>query len=125
MQSLVDRSDGIAVGEYARLRVLAQLTQLYGDLNSVFRRDPEQELMGIALSVADHLFVAARHVLETASPHSLDLVPELISPEAMETGAPVRAVDAFVATGQILVAIDGGTRHSISHSQQLDAGGNR
>ncbi|HVX44469.1 MAG TPA: hypothetical protein VHC49_11315 [Mycobacteriales bacterium] len=104
MPNLIDRPSCAALGDGARLRVVAQLSQLYSDLHSIFHRDPEQELTGVALSVADHLFATAGRIIRSATAFPTE-VPELISPEALEAGEPVRAVDAMVATGQILAAI--------------------
>lgn len=113
---LVADHERVLADGYIRLRVVVQLSQLYVDLNRTFHRDPEQELTGVALSVVDHLFAAARETLERDGPPApLDVAFELISPETLETGAPVRAVDVLVVTGQILAAF-GGPIHQALHT---------
>lgn len=101
-QSLIEESRRIPAGDARRPDVVAQLRQLYVDLNRISHRDPEQELGGVAVSVVDHVFATARAALAGSS--SLDFAPELISPEALEAAVPVRAIDALVVTGQILAA---------------------
>lgn len=105
MHSVIDGTESTLVDGHNRLCVIAQLSQLYVDLSSIFHRDPEQELTGVALSVVDHLFVTASRALGRAGSSPVDVAPELISPETLEAGTPVRAIDAFVVTGQILTAL--------------------
>lgn len=87
--------------------LIAQLRQLYGDLFAVIERDPEQEILGIALPVVDCIMTAAREALTScASVTGLTIsLVDLISPATVEAGAPIRALDTWIVVGQILAAL--------------------
>lgn len=83
----------------------SQLQQLYNDLLTVIERDPEQEILGIALPLVDCVIAAARHVL-ASSQHLLSrALVELISPATVQAGTPIRALDAWLVIGQLRAAL--------------------
>lgn len=97
--------------ELARLAVsrdelLAHLRQLYGDLLAVIERDPEQEIVGVALPVVDWVLSTARSHLAVSHPPGVSAgIVDLISPRTCGEGVPVRALDAWLVIGQLLAAV--------------------
>lgn len=67
------------------------------------QRDPEQEVQGLALPVLDACLVAYREFVPTDPVASA--IRDLVSPEAIESGEPVRAVDAALVAGQLAGAL--------------------
>lgn len=82
----------------AKRRVVA----LIETLEPMVKRDPEQEIRGVAVPV----FEAALDVLKSALPHD-PVVAAVVGAYAheIETGEPVRAVDALLVARQIDAAI--------------------
>ena len=87
-----------------RLEVLAKARQLHEDLFHIVQRDPEQEVLGLAIPAVDAVIVAARKQLGEEMTSDAGLV-ELLSPEALQAGVPVRAVDVLIVVGQVLAAL--------------------
>jgi hypothetical protein len=76
---------------------------LFRSLEKVAERDPEQEVRGLAVPVLDACLQAFReHVPD--DPIVLS-IREVMSPEAVADGEPVRAVDAALVAGQLAIAI--------------------
>lgn len=76
---------------------------LYRTLEGIANRDPEQEVRGMAVPV-----LAA--CLETFKTHVPDdpigqAIRDVVSPEAVVEGEPVRAVDAALVAGQLARAL--------------------
>jgi hypothetical protein len=67
------------------------------------KRDPEQEVQGIALPVLDAVIEAAR----AARPDDpvVQSARGIITPEQIESGEPVRAADALLVAKQLDAAI--------------------
>jgi hypothetical protein len=84
----------------------AQLRQLYRDLFLVIERDPEQEIIGIALPVVDALIAEARLEVRSAHGGLAGSIVELISPTTCNDGQPVRALDTWLVVGQLVAALD-------------------
>jgi hypothetical protein len=72
-------------------------------LRTMVERDPEQEVQGIAVPVLD----AAIEDIKAALPNDpvVLAVSGIISPETLETGEPVRAIDALLVVEQLDAAI--------------------
>jgi hypothetical protein len=87
--------------------LLAHLRHLYADLGAVIARDPEQEILGIALTTVDRVMTASRRYFESARASSLlaGSIPELISPATVSVAEPIRALDAWLVVGQVLAAL--------------------
>lgn len=83
----------------------AHLRWLHADLSAVIQRYPEQEILGVALSVVDRIMSLAARRLAAGGSLLAGVVTELISPATVEAGEPVRAVDAWLVVGQLLAAI--------------------
>ena len=83
----------------AKERVVA----LIHTLETMTKRDPEQEVQGIALPVLD----AALEDVKAALPGDpvVAAVAGIISPETIEAGEPIRAVDALLVAEQLNAAI--------------------
>ena len=90
-----------------RIELLTHLRQLYGDLYAVIQRDPEQEVLGLALPVVDSIMSAAReHIAVSDSGIGLTIaMVDLISPRTVQDGIPVRALDTWLVVGQVLAAL--------------------
>lgn len=84
--------------------LLDQLRQLRRDLKELVARDPEQEVGGLALPLIDSVLREARERLPSESSLPAQIV-DLISPEAIEAGEPIRAAEALVIVGQLLAAL--------------------
>lgn len=85
--------------------LVAHLRHLYADLSAVIQRDPEQEILGLALAVVDQVMAAAARRLRRDGSVLAGVATELISPATIEAGEPVRAVDAWLVVGQLLAAL--------------------
>ena len=81
------------------------LGQLYRDLFLVIERDPEQEILGIAIPVVDATISEARERLRRSEHTLASHVVELISADTCSDGRPVRALDAWLVIGQLLAAL--------------------
>jgi len=81
----------------------SRITALIESLQVATQKDPEQEVRGMALPVLDAVIADVRNVL----PHDaiVKVVDDVISPEAIERGEPVRAIDALIVAQQIDAAI--------------------
>jgi hypothetical protein len=90
------------------------LRQLQGDLQRVMEHDPYLEVSGLALPVVDSVLAVARNHVQEGDP-VLNAVTELITPETIEDGAPIRAADALLVSGQLLVALD----RTVVHKQDV------
>lgn len=80
-------------------RVLA----LRNTLQGIADRDPEQEVQGLALPVIDAVLSEASSLLP--SDPVVDVSRGLITPETIEAGEPIRAVDALVVADQLYQAL--------------------
>jgi hypothetical protein len=80
-----------------------RLTALVDSLQTMVRQDPEQEVQGIAIPVIDAVIEDARSVL--GDDPVVQVVAGIISPETIEAGEPIRAIDALVVAQQLDAAI--------------------
>jgi hypothetical protein len=80
-----------------------KIVALVETLESLTKRDPEQEVQGIALPVLGAVFEAVR----TALPDDpvVEAVRDIVSPEQVASGEPVRAADALLVAKQLDAAI--------------------
>jgi hypothetical protein len=91
-----------------RHELLAHLHQLYGDLRTVIDRDPEQEILGVALPVVDVVISASREFLTGPDSVLASGLHDLICTQTVAAAEPIRAVDAWIVVGQVLAAIGAG-----------------
>lgn len=80
-----------------------QLTALIGTLRSLVERDPEQEVMGIALPVLDAVVGEVRKLFPEDP--LVQATIEVISPEQIALGEPIRAADALLVAEQLKAVI--------------------
>jgi hypothetical protein len=73
-------------------------------LELAVKRDPEQEVRGMAVPVTDAAFEAARAHLAADDPLAL-VATEVVSVDMIEAGEPLRAVDALVVARQLEEAL--------------------
>lgn len=80
-----------------------QIVALVVTLKPLVQRDPEQEVQGIALPVLDAVIEAVRDVM----PHNpvVQAVRDVLSPEQIASGEPVRAADALLVAEQLNAAL--------------------
>jgi hypothetical protein len=81
-----------------------RVRQLVDLLRPIVKSDSEQEVTGMAMHVIDAAFEAARTHLADDDPlvrRSLDV----ISPEMIEAGEPLRALDALIVADQLEAAL--------------------
>jgi hypothetical protein len=79
-----------------------RITALIESLQVITQKDPEQEVRGMALPVLDAVIAEVKNVLPR---DAIVNVEDVISPEAIERGEPVRALDALIVAQQIDAAI--------------------
>lgn len=76
---------------------------LFRSLEKVADRDPEQEVRGMALPVLEAVLQACRE--QVPDDPIVGAIRDLVSPEAVADGEPVRAVDAALVAGQLAAAL--------------------
>lgn len=86
------------------------VARLHVQLGGIVAKDKEQEVRGLALPVLDAVVTAAREHLLPGDP-VIDMLPDLISADAIAMGEPIRAVDAYLAVSQIEEALNRASRH--------------
>lgn len=70
------------------------MSGLYTTLDNVVKRDPEQEVRGMAVPVLDKALSELKDLL--AGDPVVAAIQDVISPEAVAEGEPIRAVDALM-----------------------------
>jgi hypothetical protein len=80
-----------------------KIVALVETLEVLTKRDPEQEVQGIALPVLDAVIEAAR--MARPDDPVVQAARGIISPEQIEAGEPVRAADALLVAKQLDAAI--------------------
>jgi hypothetical protein len=80
-----------------------QVESLITSLEMLVKRDPDQEVQGMALPVLDAVIESVRAVLPDNP--IVAAVRGVISPEQIASGEPVRAADALVVARQLDAAI--------------------
>lgn len=86
----------------------ARAWALYRSLEKIVERDPEQEVRGMALPVLSTCIEQFRAASEDPIAAS---VRDVVSPDAIAEGEPVRAVDALLVVHQLAVAL--GPEHRV------------
>jgi hypothetical protein len=97
------RRDKYRVGVDAE-QAKERLRWLIATLRDATQRDPEQEVQGIAIPVVDAVVAEAKKHVE--GDPVIDVVRDVISPEAIADGEPIRALDMLVVAQQLLMALD-------------------
>ncbi len=77
----------------------AKISTLVRSLQQIVNRDPEQEVQGIALPVLDAVLESVRDVLP--NDQVVRAMRGVISVEQIESGEPVRAIDALLVAQQL------------------------
>lgn len=80
-----------------------QWASLESTLRQLVERDPEQEVQGMALPVLDAVISEVRGLLPDSG--VVQAAREVISPESVEAGEPVRAADALVVAAALREAL--------------------
>src|ERR687891_61244 len=78
--------------------------RLRDNLRAMVDRDPEQEVRGMALPVIDAVLEAAKEFLP--GDPVIATMREVVSPESVAEGEPLRAVDVLVVVDQLHAALD-------------------
>jgi hypothetical protein len=81
----------------------AKITTLIESLETLIKRDPEQEGQGIALPVLDAAVEHTRSFLPDDP--VVNTIRGVVSPDQIASGEPVRAADALVVAKQLDAAI--------------------
>lgn len=81
----------------------SQLSMLRNTLNQLIKRDPEQEVGGMAIPVLDAVLKEVRGVLPDHA--VVSQIRDVISPENVEGGEPVRAADLIHVVNALYAAI--------------------
>jgi len=95
--------EGTHVAEDYPYEAKHKIVALVATLEPLTKRDPEQEVQGIALPVLDAVIEAAR----SARPDDpvVQAARGIITPEQIASGEPVRAADALLVAKQLDAAI--------------------
>jgi len=79
------------------------LVTLQRDLQKITERDPEQEVRGLAIPAVDAAISAVRNAIPDNA--VVARIEDVISPEAIDTGEPIRAVDVLLVVTILLAAM--------------------
>jgi hypothetical protein len=79
------------------------LRQLKGTLERLTQRDPDQEVTGIALPTLDAVVAQARDLVPDSP--VVSRIGDVISPNAVLTGEPLRASDALIVVDTLSGAL--------------------
>lgn len=79
------------------------LKRLIATLKGIVDRDPEQEVMGIALPVLDEVLSHAKAVIGDDA--LVNRIADILSPETIEIGEPIRALDALIVAEQLMARL--------------------
>jgi hypothetical protein len=94
-------------GKLARVDLrdaLDRVLALRNTLQGIVDKDQEQEVRGIAFPVIDSVLNEASKLVPADDP-IVDASRSLITPETIEAGEPIRAVDALVVVDQLYRAL--------------------
>ncbi len=80
-----------------------QIVPLVETLETLTKRDPDQEVQGIALPVLDAVIESVRSALPDNP--VVEAVRGIVSPEQIASGEPIRASDALLVAKQLDAAI--------------------
>jgi hypothetical protein len=83
---------------------LAQVRQLSESLRRINEKDPEQEVLGMAIPVVDAVLQAAREHLSVGDP-LLAAVRDVMSPETVTHGEPVRVLEVLLVVEQLQIRL--------------------
>lgn len=72
-----------------------RLLRLIATLKDYVQRDPEQEVRGIAIPALDAVLTHAKGVIDP-NDAVVHAVADIISPESIGAGEPIRAADALI-----------------------------
>ena len=79
------------------------LSNLESSLQEIVKRDPEQEVRGIAIPAIDAVISTIRNLIPNSP--IVSGISDVISPETLAEGEPIRAVDALIVVTILLGAI--------------------
>jgi len=79
------------------------LRALQRDLQKITARDPEQEVQGIAIPAVDAALAAIRDLIPESP--VVSSIADVISPDAIDRGEPIRAVDVLLVVGILREAL--------------------
>lgn len=96
------KGERVEVDHEEAFRILANLQV---ELRRISDKDPEQEIQGIALPVMDSILGATRKLVPQGHP-VLEKLSDLISPEAVEAGLSIRAVDLLLVVTVLLEVLN-------------------
>jgi hypothetical protein len=91
------------MGEDYPYEAKRQIVSLIQTLETLTKRDPEQEVQGIALPVLDAVIESIREALPDNA--VVAAVRGVLSPEQIASGEPIRAADALLVATQLSAAI--------------------
>ena len=77
-----------------------QVFALVEQLQLTVKKDQEQEVRGPAIAVVDRVLEQARGVLPPDDP-IVSSIRDVVSPEAIEEGEPIRAIDLLLVVDQL------------------------
>jgi hypothetical protein len=93
----------MTVGEDYPYRAKGQILALIGTLETLTNRDPEQEVQGIAMPVLDAVIESVRAAVP--DDRVVTAARDVLSPEQIALGQPIRAADALLVARQLDASI--------------------
>lgn len=82
-----------------------RLRQLRADLKDLIDRDPDQEVTGQALLVLDQVVTQAHEGVPIEQLPDVGVL-DILTPDAVGAGEPIRAADALLIVGQLLAVLE-------------------
>lgn len=90
---------------------IRRVRSLRSELRDATQRDLEREIQGPAIQEADAVLGAARPLIPDGNP-VLDRLDEVVPPEGIDEGEPVRAFDLLVVVDQVYEVLDAEDRRT-------------
>jgi hypothetical protein len=90
---------------------IRRVRSLRSDLRDATQRDLEREIQGPAIQEVDAVLSAARPLIPDGDP-VLDRLADVVSPESVEAGEPVRAFDLLIVVDQVYNTLDAEDRRT-------------
>ena len=90
---------------------IRRVRSLRSDLRDATQRDLDREIQGPAIQEADAVLGVARPLIPDGDP-VLDRLADVVPPESVEAGEPVRAFELLVVVDQVYDALDAKDRRT-------------
>ena len=101
-----------------------RIEDLIERLEVIVERDPEQDVLGMAIPVVDAVLTEVKAAIGSDDA-VVNMVEGVISPESIARGEPVRAIDVLPVAGQLDAAIGPRPMHTVVSDVEIPRGVHR